>query len=505
MPSTVNGTPAGTTGDDTFNGTTGNDVINMISTGTGADGGTGHDVAFGGAGNDRIISDGGDIIYGGQGGVDIADLRLQDSTVNFVIDLSDELSFTDVAATNRLYDIGDHKTMLSSIEQLFFYGGSGNDSIVGGAYADRIDGGGGANSIYGGGGADQIFGHNGDVTLDGGAGADVITIDGYVAHVNGGTDYNANNTVNYGVIDKLYITGLNGYDAAGHVGDITNVEQVYVTAGLGPVTFSHDSDPQTVTWLNGGTAPPTIYGHQIYVTDVFVNDTSARAAVASDSVSGGHYLGAQIIGSEFGDTITGGHGDDILTGNKGGDTLYGGDGNDTLQGGIGGDHVFGGAGDDTVIVYSGTEQQPDSTINGGDGTDTLFYNATLFTAATSIDITQATTSPGGTVISGFEVLNYQASNYGDTVHAGGGDDTLWGGSGDDFLFGGAGTNQLNGFGGTDTAVFQGHESDFSFSVLAPGVFEADNLVTGEHDKLISIENVQFDGGGTSHALSDYIH
>ena len=265
MPSTINGAPAGTTGDDTFTGTAGNDVINMISTGTGADGGTGHDVAFGGAGNDRIISDGGDVIYGGAGGIDIADLRLQNSTANFVIDLSQELAQTDNTA-NVLYDIGDHKTFINSIEQLFFYGGSGDDLIKGGAYADRLDGGGGHNSIYGGGGADQIFGHNGDVT---------------------------------------------------------------------------------------------------------------------------------------------------------------------------------------VIVYSGPNQQPDATIDGGAGTDTLFYNATNFTSATTIDITAATTSPGGTTISGFEVLNDEGSNYGDTVHAAGGDDTLWGGTGDDFLFGGAGNNQLDGKGGND--------------------------------------------------------
>ena len=244
MPSTINGAPAGTTGDDTFTGTSGNDVINMISTGAGA-GGSGSDVAFGGAGNDRIISDGGDIIYGGQGGIDIADLRLQDSTANFVIDLSDELSFTDVAATNRLYDIGDHKTFISSIEQLFFYGGSGDDLIKGGAYADRLDGGGGHNSIYGGGGADQIFGHNGDVSL-------------------------------------------------------------------------------------------------------------------------------------------------------------------------------------------------------------------------------------------------------------------WGGTGDDFFFAGAGNNLIDGKAGTDTLVFLGHDTDFTFSKLATGIYQADNLVTGEHDKIQGIENVQFDGGGTSHPLSDYI-
>ncbi len=484
MPSTINGTPAGTTGDDTFTGTSGNDVINMISTGVGP---TGNDVAFGGDGNDRIISDGNDVLFGGSG-VDIADLRLQNSTANFVIDLSNEAATTDA---NHVYDIGDHHTFLSSIEELFFYGGSGNDSIIGGAYADRLDGGGGANSLYGGGGADYIYGHNGDVTLDGGTGADTISIDGYVQHINGGTDYNSDGSVNYNVIDKLYITGLNGYDAAGHVGDITNVEQIWVNAGLGPITFSHDGDPQTVTWAGGGSTPAYTMGHQIYVTDV------------SDGHGG--FLGAQITGSEFGDTIRGGQGDDHLIGNKGNDTLYGGDGNDTLEGGVGGDHLFGGNGNDTVIVYSGPDQQPDATIDGGAGTDTLFYNATLFTSATSIDITAATTSPGGTTISGFEVLNYEASNYGDTIHAGAGNDTLWGGAGDDFFFAGAGNNLIDGKGGTgDTLVFLGHDTDFTFTKLAAGVYEADNTVTGEHDKIQNIEYVQFDGGGTSHPLSDYI-
>ena len=473
MTTDVNGSLVGAAGADTVTGTSGNDTINLTLYG-----GAGNDKLYGGDGNDRVISDGGDTLYGGSGS-DILDLRLQSSTIGYSINIANELAVS--AIPGGMYDIGDGHTFVNSFEQLFFYGGSGADNVVGGALNDILDGGSGQDSLYGGGGNDSLVGHNGTAVLDGGVGNDTITINGFVSQVEGGDGF-----------DKLYITGLAGYDAAGHVGAIHGVEQIFVTAGLGPITFSHDTDPQTIDHYSaaaGGLANDT-YGHQIYVTDV------------SDGHGG--FLGATITGSQYGDTISGGSGGDHLIGASGNDTLYGGAGNDTLEGGVGGDHLFGGAGDDTVLIYSGPNQQPDATVDGGDGTDTLFYNAHYATAGVAIDITAATTTPLGTTITGFEVLNYTGGDFGDTVHGGALNDTIYGGAGDDFLFGGAGVNQLIGNGGNDTAVFIGQSSDFTFAHQGTWIVATDT-VTGETDYLNSIENVSFNNGTDTHLLTDFIH
>lgn len=58
------------------------------------------------------------------------------------------------------------------------YGGSGNDSITGGAAVDRIFGGSGADGIYGAAGNDVIFGGSGGDTLAGGPGSNVVVLGG---------------------------------------------------------------------------------------------------------------------------------------------------------------------------------------------------------------------------------------------------------------------------------------------------------------------------------------
>ncbi len=206
----------GAAGDDVVTGTIGNDTINLMT--------GGHDTAYGGDGNDRIISDGADTLYGGAG-IDILDLRLQGTSTNYLIDMAAQ------QATLGLYDIGDGLTKVNGFEELFFYGGSGNDSVIGGALSDILDGGSGHDRLFGGGGADQLFGHNGTFILDGGTGNDTISINGFVDSIYGGDG-----------VDRLNVTGTTGLDAAGHEGVVQGVEQIWVDAGLGPISFSQRSE-----------------------------------------------------------------------------------------------------------------------------------------------------------------------------------------------------------------------------------------------------------------------
>jgi Ca2+-binding RTX toxin-like protein len=63
-------------------------------------------------------------------------------------------------------------THLVGVERLFFHGGSGNNVVTGGDYADVLVGGSGNDILRGGGGDDRLVGTDGDDTLQGGAGND---------------------------------------------------------------------------------------------------------------------------------------------------------------------------------------------------------------------------------------------------------------------------------------------------------------------------------------------
>jgi Ca2+-binding RTX toxin-like protein len=97
-----------------------------------------------------------------------------------------------------------------------------------------------------------------------------------------------------------------------------------------------------------------------------------------------------LVAGDGGDTVTGGLGDDMITGGGGADTLEGREGNDTVSGGggndtvsgnVGNDSLTGGAGADTIIGSDGDDLihaedgEAETTISGGAGTDTAYYDA----------------------------------------------------------------------------------------------------------------------------------
>jgi methionine-rich copper-binding protein CopC len=121
-------------------------------------------------------------------------------------------------------------------------------------------------------------------------------------------------------------------------------------------------------------------------SNIVIGDDSNQYIVLGpedDTIHGG--AGDDTIGSLGGnDHLYGDAGNDMVTGGEGNDTLDGGDGKDTLRGDAGNDTLIGGAGDDTA-VFSGnfsrysisfdsrtdTYTLFDTTIGGGDGTDTV--------------------------------------------------------------------------------------------------------------------------------------
>ena len=179
-------------------------------------------------------------------------------------------------------------------------------------------------------------------------------------------------------------------------------------------------------------------GNSLTPTTVKIFDETVRGTQSGETISGGKgediiysYSGDDTLnGGKSDDTLYGGDGNDELRGEKGGDTLYGGSeidalyggaGDDTLYGGSEIDALYGGAGDDTL--YGGSEIDA---LYGGAGDDTLY---------------------GG---SGDDTLDGGKGD--DTLYGGSGDDTLDGGKGDDTLYGGSGDDILRGGKDADTFV-----------------------------------------------------
>ena len=257
------------------------------------------------------------------------------------------------------------------------------------------------------------------------------------------------------------------------------------------------------------------------------NDNVIDGTTSADVING--------LGGD--DTLNGLSGDDVISGGSGDDTLNGGSGNDTLDGNNGSDTLNGGAGDDYLRGGNNSNGEVDTlnggadndrlelfgfgvvnanggtgddlfdlvnipftdsgvvwTMDGGDGTDTIFLNDSgNFTSstATNIEIFNANNQRfivGDGFLAGFtSVLNVNsvehnasggttdltgklaADDAGSFVGASGddtftvgtsvtaswvlggnnGDDILTGGDGDDTLDGGNGSDTLNGGAGAD--------------------------------------------------------
>jgi Ca2+-binding RTX toxin-like protein len=159
-------------------------------------GGAGADVLNGGAGDDILIGglaraaaagsglpflhaatiDGGNDIYDGGGGIDLAVL-VYDRVTGVT------LSIADPRATAAILAGASQIGSIRGVEQLRFHGGDGNDQVIGGALSDVLAGGAGADHLQGGDGGDRILGGRGDDLLDGGAGFDVVSYEDAAAGV----------------------------------------------------------------------------------------------------------------------------------------------------------------------------------------------------------------------------------------------------------------------------------------------------------------------------------
>ncbi len=512
-------------GDDVLKGGAGADRLlggdgnDALEGGAGADrllGGDGNDALEGGAGADRLRGSGGDDMLDGGAGADQLDGGAGMDTVSY--------SGSDEAVTVDL-EAGTGKGGHAEDDVI-----AGIENVVGSDYGDVLEGNDGANQLSGGGGDDRLSGRGGDDLLEGGAGADrlegglgvdtvsysgsdeAVTVDlkagaGEGGHAEGDMIAGVENVLGSGYGDTLRgddgDNRLDGGDGNDMLDGGAGADRLYGGAGVDTVSYSGSDGAVTVD-LEAGTGKG---GHAegdviVDVENVVGSDYGdlLRGGVGANRLDGGagvdtvSYSGSDAAvtvnletgtgkrGHAEGDVIVqvenvvgSGYGD-VLTGDDGGNRLYGSDGNDLLEGGAGADRLDGGLGVDTVS-YSGSDEAVTvdleaGTVVGGHAEGDVI-----------VDIENATGSGYRDALMG--------DNSANRLSGGGGDDRLSGRGGNDVLEGGAGADRLDGGLGVDTVSYSG--SDEAVTVdLEAGTVEGGHA---EGDVIVDIENVLGSGYG----------
>jgi len=225
---------------------------------------------------------------------------------------------------------------------------------------------------------------------------------------------------------------------------------------------------------------------------IVVRDGAAILGNASGNTLNGTTKADFLFGLAGRDTLNGANGNDTLNGGSGNDTLNGGAGNDVLLGGRGNDIMAGGAGNDTYhvqdagdvvqegagggtdtvysylaaytlpdnvengrIVASGAADltgntldnrlqasSADNVLTGGDGVDTVSYDAGVDGTGVTVDLTVDTAQDTGG--SGSDTLidieNLTGSSFADSLTGDDGANVIKGGGGQDTLTGGGGND-----------------------------------------------------------------
>jgi len=351
--------------------------------------------------------------------------------------------------------------------------------------------------------ADDVLGRNSPI--DGGSGNDVI----------------------YGLFGRDEISGGDGDDSLeGYSDDDT------LFGGVGADTLRGDASDD---FLAGGAGADLLDGGTEYAFGDYADYSTSSGAVfitIGVSSSGGDAAGdilidiENLIGSAFGDQLTGdfnrnllkgGDGADILNGADGNDTLIGADSSnlfngfrDTLVGGAGADSIIGDSED--VISYRTSSQgvhvelfvpntpfSPHWLAEGGDAEGDILsiYNQAQNLEGSAFNDTLAGDYPFFSSKDGSEIFGLagddQITGFGDNdlLDGGSGDDTLSSGAGIDTLIGGAGDDLLRAGDGNDR-LFAGLGDD-----RADGGLGDDYVVTSNgRDTLLGGAGIDTLGGGS---------
>jgi Ca2+-binding RTX toxin-like protein len=367
-------------------------------------------------------------------------------------------------------------------------GGAGNDTINGGAGSDLIDGGAGNDLINGGEGNNVLKGGTGKDTLIGGSGNDYfnfrndgtdVCTDGDVFIGGGGNDTVFLKTGADG--SKIVYTDINAGGTISGGGSIQGIPNIIFTGGSGDdfVNASGSSNANLTggdgnDYLIGGAGNDKLFGGAgndrieggsgtntltggtgddnygvTSATDIVVENPGEgtdtvwtnQSYTLVDNVENMFVVGNNL-------TNSGNSADNYIASYGAGNTISTLDGNDTLVGGVGIDTLIGGGGNDIYTVHNSAAVIQE---NPGEGTDTVWSDATSYTLSANVENINLVGSVTGTGNDGNNtIIAYGAGDK--TMNGGGGDDVLIGGIGNDILNGGDGNDILDGGVGVNTLI-----------------------------------------------------
>ena len=338
------------------------------------------------------------------------------------------LSLNNVAAADVMEDGGALHIVVASANEVgishFTFDISNKAAeVVGSDNAETLTGTSGSEIILAGAGDDIVDAGAGDDSIMDGAGSDLLT---------GGTGSDIFVFVRDGDDDTIldFERGIDGLDLSFYplLHDFSTIAYAATSWGARLTIQGEDLD---IYSSDGGSLSLA----ELQAIDPFPVDRPPLILSPGGSGSGG--ANAQ-VGTDSGETLTGGATDDILTGNGGDDVLIGGAGADQLLGGAGFDIASYSSALAGVVV-----DLTSPGANTGDASgDTLLSIEGIEGSGWVDDLRGATSNDmldGGV---GDDQLDGRAGN-----------DSLYGGAGADLLVGGAGADMLDGGAGIDTASY----------------------------------------------------
>lgn len=222
---------------------------------------------------------------------------------------------------NALLFKGDLRSLIENAT-----GGSGNDTIVGNQGANILSGNAGADRLDGGSGNDTLIGGAGADKLIGGTGADTASYStagtGVVANLTKPSD-NVGNAAGDTYFSIENLVGSNFADKL-----VGNTGSNNLQGGAGVDTL--DSGAGNDTLLGGTGGDKLLGGSGVDTASYLLATAGVTASLANAAINTGEAIGdtyssiENLLGSVFGDKLTGNTGANRINGYKGNDTLTGG-------------------------------------------------------------------------------------------------------------------------------------------------------------------------------------
>jgi len=419
---------------------------------------------------------------------------------------------------------GDQVFGLDGNDQLFGFGGSNN--LFGGAGNDVLDNTGAGDhgsfisTLEGGAGADKILGSSGVVDYASYASSSAGVTVNLGAHTASGGDAQGDSLSNLdGLIGSAFDDvlsadpNLHSYLEGGAGDDVLTLN-----GGSGSMEGGAGAD----TFIGG--APGSRFAAIVFYTD---SSSGVTINLATGMGSGGDAEGDVLqdiywvvgsghddilIGGGQGDDFRGEGGDDVFRGGGGADSLSGGDGLDTADysfaaARVAVDLVTGGtAGEATGDSYQSIEILRGTNFNdflrgdaganeleGGAGADVLDGLGGIDTASyvhSTAGVTVSLASGAGfgghaqgDTLTGFE--NLRGSAFADTLAGDAGDNTLEGGAGADTLYGSAGIDTASyAHSATGVQLDLGSETGTGGDAQGDRLIGFENLIGSDHDDVL---------------------